>query len=952
MDDDKIELEKLKEERETLEERNRVLAGIIEEISTSREGHRKKGNKMTEGEVKVEKAAAEGAEEPAAEPAGEPAPEAETPKKKAKAGAEEGGEPDTAGEGDAVGGSADNKKIESELSSLGEKLKGLEGLKGMNEQLGKLIEKMNTQAAAPVPAQMPQQPQGGQQAVAMMGQMPQASGPVGKGLASFGEEVDFESELIEIKNKIDGVTRDLKNLNNKSEYRLSRLEDEVKQLDKISNLEEGYEEINEKLTPENVQKLKKLIFSADELTDEVIPDLINKKLRVRVDPILNDMANLKSSLEVTETKLSQLRNELKLVEKFENRVTELDGDLRAEKDKFVKGLDDQKKDLTEDLENMKADIRRSLDKLSEEMTKIHTTSTQLVGDVVKDMFLELVQPKFDSVDKESIVFEERLKKLFDQNEKLKRKLDQLEAPENLKDWLDDKGSQIEKKLQIDVLAIVKDKLAIIEGVKRDIIEQEKDMKEVKERLMALDPVASDTEKHEELIKDARGRLEDLERVIRGIPKELETHASMLNKLVDTRDTLSNRLNSFSTDMRGLSEKVSSNKDRLVKNEQYLKSFEKSQKTVIDGVNKYMSALDNNLHNLETFGNNLSKNITDAENELKDDFTKLRAELNSSLDKRLTEFKSDLEKKRREDNDMQLREFKNEIKRISLMEEGFNVHEKNQHQAFAVITRDIKELNKRLESIRLPEAVVKHVNDKINDLNAKVSSETESLLKKIDAQSGEISALGDSYSDIKGLKEQIGRLPPISQKLDSLEQNIKIQGTEMGNLEERIEKEEAASDGFTKEIASMTAGMKEEVGKLKIQITSLLEKSLSDFRKEMESKRKQDFETQMVEFRNEINRISNVEQGINVYEKNQKKMIENFSDGLNALEGRIGKQMDQINGRINELASVTSALDDSIKGNRSKIEDVLNKTLEDKKELRLKLDAQKGRISDLLRELRK
>ena len=58
-------------------------------------------------------------------------------------------------------------------------------------------------------------------------------------------------------------------------------------MDKIPNLEESFRSINEKLGPDNVQKLRKLIFSADEIVDEVIPELVGKKMRTNIEPALS-----------------------------------------------------------------------------------------------------------------------------------------------------------------------------------------------------------------------------------------------------------------------------------------------------------------------------------------------------------------------------------------------------------------------------------------------------------------------------------------------------------------------------------------------------------------------------------------------------------------------------------------------------------------------------------------
>lgn len=215
-EDVKKDVDKLKKEKSALIEKNRSLAEIIEEITKEQRDD-------------------------------------EEPKSKHSRADDE----DVA--------SAVKKEIQSEFSGLESKLKELDKLSELANKMKDLSDQVKS---ASKPRTMKVQGPLGEtevpvdQAPTMMNPfgnptmgtqvaqnvLSQGAGPIGKALASFGQDVDFQSEIIEIKNTLADVNKDVNGLQKRMEYRVSRLEDEIKALDKISSLEQGFEEISEKLS--------------------------------------------------------------------------------------------------------------------------------------------------------------------------------------------------------------------------------------------------------------------------------------------------------------------------------------------------------------------------------------------------------------------------------------------------------------------------------------------------------------------------------------------------------------------------------------------------------------------------------------------------------------------------------------------------------------------------------
>jgi len=734
------------------------------------------------------------------------------------------------------------REIESELSGLDEKLKGLDKISELAEKVSELSEKVKSAPAEKPKTVKVQGPlgetevpvdqagaaptdnpnavglpptQGTEIAANVLAGQPTPPGPVGKALASFGEDVDFQTEIIEINNKVADVNKNLNALQKKMEYRVSRLEEETKALDRIGELEKGFEEISEKLSPENVAKLKKLIFSTDELVDEVIPDLINKRLRTRIDPLLSDLGNVKNAMEVINNRMVSFRNDLKQLQKFENDVNELGMNLKIERERTDKKVSDYEDKALESMENLREETRKKFEKVIDDLSKVQTKSSQLIADVVKEMFMGIVDPKLSDIEKDHVVFDERLNKLFDSIEKVKRHISKLQAPENLKEWIDDKGKEIEKKLQIEVTAVLKDRLNVIESVSNEVEKNDHEIEEIKKEISILSDIQRQSLKHTEQIADVTDKARKLEQGTKDMPKQLDYQLKQINRLSDTRDLFGRDIEKLFAETKVLNEKsLKSDKDvSSIFSE--LKATEKSVDARFGGLSKDILSLNDNIKTLESFSNKLASDTDNTETKLREDLSDMRAGISAFLEKKTDDLKKDLERVRDRDLRTQIDQFKTELKKVSKIESDINFLRKSHSDVSERMLTDISRLEgtpNDIEFLREKIDALEQVNQTFDkrlgtDIPEAMSSLADEKVKE---------AVEDFSEDIARMKTTLDRENAISSaRLNSFQ-------SEMNDLNKEREV-------LAKHTELLESGVKDLEGELnagKDRIASLEQESLN------------------------------------------------------------------------------------------------------------------------------
>jgi DNA repair exonuclease SbcCD ATPase subunit len=417
-------------------------------------------------------------------------------------------------------------KVDPKLGEISDKLKDLEKLKELGDKIAQINERLSS------PLYQPKQP-----------------GAVSQGLASFGEQVDFESELNDVRKTIDNINMSLSNMSKKVEYRLTSAEDKLKELDKLKALELEFREINDKLGTENIQKLKKIVFSADELMEEVIPETVSRKMRKRVEPIVNSLKANRDFSNELDKRLSLLDGEVRELKKFRETISEL----RLEKDKLYKKFAEEEARFLEGLAILKMNIHTRMDKMMEKYQKRlekmqEFSSPRMIESAVKDVVNELFEGRLQQDEKHLMLIDEKIRALVEKDRDLLGQIEEMEAPENLRKWISDKTRDIDRKFYYD-----------IQGLKKDSAKSSDAIAAMKERQKTFESGMND------------------------FSRKMSDQVSTINKVIDLKDTFAKRAENLAASIKSLDARIAAERERTIVLEQDMRGAETRFDKVSDGL---------------------------------------------------------------------------------------------------------------------------------------------------------------------------------------------------------------------------------------------------------------------------------------------------------------------------------------------------------------------------------
>ncbi|MCX6814345.1 MAG: hypothetical protein NTY20_01705 [Candidatus Aenigmarchaeota archaeon] len=408
------------------------------------------------------------------------------------------------------------EKFDPKLGEISDKLKELERIKDLGDKIAQINERLSS------PLYQPKQP-----------------GAVSQGLASFGEQVDFESELNDVRKTIDSINMALSNMSKKVEYRLTSAEDKLKELEKLKALELQFREINDKLGAENIQKLKKIVFSADELMEELIPETVSRKMRKRIDPIINSLKANRESTNELEKRISLMDGEVRELKKFRETINEL----RLEKDKLYKKFAEEEAKFLGGLAIIKMNIHKRMDKMMEkyqnQLAKMQEfASPRMIETSVKDVVNELFENRMQEIEKRLMLNDEKARALVEKDREILGMIEDMEAPENLRKWIADRTRDIERKVYYDVQAVKKD-----------------------------------SGKNTDTIASLKERQKTFESSINDISRKMSDQFSTINKVIDLKDVFAKRSENLAAATKSLDAKMAAERERTIVLEQNLRDAE-------------------------------------------------------------------------------------------------------------------------------------------------------------------------------------------------------------------------------------------------------------------------------------------------------------------------------------------------------------------------------------------
>lgn len=762
------------------------------------------------------------------------------------------------------------KKVDSKFKDIQENLKGLEKISGLEGKITQLSERLNSQMFQP-PQQARPTPGGS---------------AISRELASFGEEVDFQTELYETKRTIASIAKSLDTLNKKMEYRISILEDRSKALERIPDLEDKFQDILQKLGPENVQKLRKLIFSSDEIVDEVIPDLVNKKIRSKVDPAMNELRDMQETINDFNSRLSHIKEEVLNLEKLRDDIQEL----KADKDNLYKVIDEESSRENEKLDILKQNVRRKVenvvDSFKQEIRDIKKAQSDSIKNQVSTSFLELIEPRFADLEKKDEIFDDRIKRMSKVEADLDRKISSIEAPENIKKWLESRMEKLEHGLVSEISSLEKESFDNSAGIAKNI----------------------------EDIKDFRTAMKD-------VPKRLGNQGNMINKLLDTKDFFVSRAEQLGAEVNGLQEKLG-----------VLQSgYSTLEERIAGQESRFLDSLNKQRDYLTASKDDLSRHVSGEIDQVR-----------KQVFKELSGMKADIKQATKEIGKTTLAEFKAEIKRLSSAEEEIKAMRRAQDQAMTRVQKQVSDLQAGLSGAN-PE--IKALSSRIIELDSAYKELSKGLVEASEFHKDSDSVVRTEltkYVDasISAMHRSVGTM--VADEKKALLENLRVELMRISDSEEAIKALKKDQDQAAralesqitdirgalpqiKLLGSRTAGLEEDLkglsaqllksredrkdsdSSLREELKSHVESELESLRKDIDEGRSMQIKAVVAELSAELKKITDVEESLASLGKLQQGSTEKLRKEISDIQAHLQSDEPEIRSLAKRLSEAESML---------------------------------------------
>jgi chromosome segregation ATPase len=418
-------------------------------------------------------------------------------------------------------------------------------------------------------------------------EQPKKEEEVAKGLAVFGGRVDIKNEILEIRSALKDQEKSLHELREEMDTRITRLREQIKILERIPVLEERLEGLMERLGPANIEKLKKFVFSADEITGEVIPNEIEKRLTKELTPVFNDIKGVRDELErfnedmkTVFNEINYLKNELKNVYKLGDRISQL----QEEKDKIHEKIKEKETNLLALTNRLEALIKKRTEMLNDQIIKFDKIFTQKIEAKTKEFFDNLTEEKFleleDRTEKNLAVARAKVNDMLS-------KFVQFQNVVNptltiLKEELEKMDTKIEK-IKVNQMEFQKE----LENKAKDIF--------INIALPQINSLKSDMAK---FTKETKGTIEDMEAEFVQFQNVVNPTLTLLKNEISRLDTkidkLKGRSEEMKEDMKALTEfnkKIENINEWIKGNEAKEKEFEKRLLKLENSINALMKEFD-------------------------------------------------------------------------------------------------------------------------------------------------------------------------------------------------------------------------------------------------------------------------------------------------------------------------------------------------------------------------
>ncbi|UCD03234.1 MAG: hypothetical protein JSV63_01185, partial [Candidatus Aenigmatarchaeota archaeon] len=349
---------------------------------------------------------------------------------------------------------------------------------------------------------------------------------------------------LELKKEVDGIKKSLKDIatlvdafKEEAENRFMALDRELEVLDRFPDMEQKMDQFEKKLGPENVQRLRMLISTADDLKEEVIPLVVRRQTEEKLEPFQKKVKAVEEVNEKVKEKLDELllelkgdRKDIKTLYKFEERIAKIE-DLTKQLGTTIKEINDSMKNFE------RVQMAGTTDKIKELFPGMIESESSTIRKDFAGRFA-FVEDKIQSV-------ENMISEMHNDIAELSTLKGEMDAATEKTEALKENDERLE------------DRIDALKAKNHDLLDMIEKLQTPKEIITELDNKTKDVlDIREFFIRRADG-LED--RI-----NELDKRAVPTKKLNDKVDSLINNLTDFRNNQKKLEQKFDADKKEMQK----------------------------------------------------------------------------------------------------------------------------------------------------------------------------------------------------------------------------------------------------------------------------------------------------------------------------------------------------------------------------------------------------
>lgn len=730
---------------------------------------------------------------------------------------------------------------------------------------------------------------------------------------------------------------------NRREDAKAALEEFKQEIERITNIENELN-IHKRSQGERIDSLTGELSSVKSSLAEI--RILKEKsgsleeLGKDLDSRLNNISNKQKTANALIT--SELSKQLekgvaKLKEEFEARRSE---DAKSNLNEFKQELQ-RIASMEEGLE----ENEKRLDRLSEELSSIKPFSDQVASlrDRVEEnlhMNRSLAERSVSDSD-----FERATKSISGRIEELESRVFSL-----------DRGVSRDKgKLEKAILDVINEE-KIIEGTQESIKQWfDARFQDIDKKVSTgLDALTTQMEEGEALVDQLKTRSQKMDLMTRDVPKKLEEHSKEITRLEDAKGGLATSLESLSGDLKTLSGGLTSSLERIASLEKGLSSIDKSKESRLDklsiDLSSFQQAVGNlssglatsleRIENLEKTISSTDKNKESRLDRLASDFSAYQQELKNlsvlvkefsdsgkldianlrtELDSTLKNISKDLDGKVKDLAESGLEELRERTKGLASI--------RDLESELNVLKSGLSNMDSKNKNFA--EAIVRELNDFKKSVDSRFSGlsgdQATQFKKEFDYIAKNIDSIRELASDLKIFRSKLSDLERFHKTRVS-EQDF---GQFRDYMESRLAKIEELSgkslDKLSKDLEVFKSSL--ETGKLsqtdfsksmelfetRLEDLGVLAKSTADdIRNDLESLRKSVADrinevkgSQLKEFKDELKRISQLENDIQTYSRTHEERIDQLAESFSSLQA-IPSEIGMLREKIESLEKMSGS----------------------------------------------